>query len=119
MSAWIVSEKLISLLVNEASKAQTINGEDPSALGQMLWEENHKSINARYTSRVEVCPRFTFKRPATSYGPLAVIKQIDCYEYQSCEHDGWKDSKARRFCRDLKSRLISNMPEYDAAPWGI
>jgi hypothetical protein len=119
MSAWIVSQELISLLVNEASKAQTINGVDPSELGQMLWEENHRSINARYSSRLEVCPKYEFKRPSTPYSPLAVIKQIDCYSYQSNEHDGWKESKAHRFCEELKDRLISSLPEYDAAPWGI
>jgi hypothetical protein len=29
------------------------------------------------------------------FDPVQVLKSCDCYEYQSCEHDGWEDSEAR------------------------
>jgi hypothetical protein len=48
---------------------------------------------------------------------VAGLKMIDNYEYQSCEHPGWEDSEAARFCDALRSRLISALPGYDEAAW--
>lgn len=49
--------------------------------------------------------------------PVEALKLIDCYEYQSCEHDGWRDSEAKRFCEALRSALIGALPGYEDAPW--
>ena len=49
-------------------------------------------------------------------GPL--FKAVGCYEYQSCEHPGWKDSPARTICEQLKSWAQGKVRGYDGAPWG-
>lgn len=51
--------------------------------------------------------------------PVATLKAIDCYEYQSCEHAGWKDSEAKRFCEALRDDMITRLPGYSEASWGI
>lgn len=38
-------------------------------------------------------------------------------EYQSCEHPGWRESEAARFCDALRSHLIARLPGMDEAPW--
>jgi len=50
MSAWIVSQNHIALLVEACFKYKVVKPEDgtPDDVGQMLWEENHRSINYRY-----------------------------------------------------------------------
>jgi hypothetical protein len=48
-----------------------------------------------------------------------VLKQIACFEYQSCEHPAWEQSKAKLLCDHLRGRLISQLPGFEAAPWGI
>jgi hypothetical protein len=52
--------------------------------------------------------------------PSAVegLKVLDCYEYQSCGHAGWRGSSAQRFCEALRGRLIRSLPGYEEAPWG-
>ena len=117
MSAWIVSKKHIDLLV-EAAKLAQMNGVEADQLGQTLWEENHKSVNCRY-SETRPTPTYKFKPTGIPFDPVVVIKQVNCLEYQSCEHDGWKDSKARQFCEELRNEMISMLPGYDKAPWGI
>lgn len=53
------------------------------------------------------------RRPTTIEG----LKLLDCYEYQSCEHPGWRDSSAKAFCETLRNRLIKCLPGYDDAAW--
>jgi hypothetical protein len=52
--------------------------------------------------------------------PTAVegLKALDCYEYQSSGHAGWRDSSAQSFCEVLRDRLIRSLPGYEEAPWG-
>jgi len=50
--------------------------------------------------------------------PVHLIKSIHCYEYQACEHPGWKDSLPYKVCKALESRLVRMLPEYDIANWG-
>lgn len=51
--------------------------------------------------------------------PIEILKAIDCYEYQSCEHPEWEVSEAFAFCDALRRSLIGDLPGYDEAKWGI
>ena len=104
-----------------------------SEVGMMLWGENLASINARYPDTIEdesACPgpcdfegsisvagyRFT-RTPRLE--PVVILKGVSCYEYQSCEHEGWKSSEAKAFCAALTDSMIALLPGYEEAPWGI
>lgn len=102
-------------------------------VGRMLWAENLASINARYTDTIEHpenCPGpndfngietvadYTFKR-TPRIPPVAILKAINCYEYQTCEHEGWPTSQAKAFCDSLTASVINSLPGYDESPWGI
>jgi hypothetical protein len=51
---------------------------------------------------------------------VAILKAIDSYEYQSCEHPEWKESEARHFCDALRHSLIERLPGYEQAEtWSI
>ena len=104
-----------------------------SEVGMMLWGENLASINARYPDTIEdesACPGpcdfagsmtvagYRFKR-TPRIPPVAILKAIACYEYQSCEHEGWKTSEAKAFCAALTDHVINLLPGYDEAPWGL
>lgn len=145
-SAFLVSKKHIDVLVaaRHPSKPGAENLPRPSkdawsgtifdhmndnALGQMLWDENQKSIDARYSgSRAEVregvgvgskLPRYRFNMPSVKLSHVVVLKAIHCYEYQASEHDGWASSKAKEYCDELSKILVRSLPGYDEAPWGI
>lgn len=131
MSAWRVSKTHIDVLVTVAIDARHpgssfyfyhegegryVTRETADEIGRMLWEENFRSVNHRYDES-EPVPEYRFAR--TEDKPIVeVLKGIDCYEYQSCEHDEWESSAAKRFCDSLRDTLIGKLPGYDAAPWG-
>lgn len=98
--------------------------------GLMLWQECARSVAARYPGEPESDlpgpgddgPRFGYthvtdhsRRPLD---PLAVLKAIACYEYQACETDDWKTTRAAAFCSALRKHAIYCLPGYDKAPWG-
>jgi len=100
-------------------------------VAQMLWDENKKSINARYHDTVDnpdnmpgaigedyIIRPEDFRLHWFDYDPVQVMKAIHCYEYQSCEHKEWKDSEAIIFIRRLENKAISALPGYDEAKWG-
>lgn len=131
MSAWIVDKVHIDAMVQVALDSGTgmpfswyhenerhqltINTKD--TVGSMLWRENHMSVNARYDENTDT-PAYRFER-TQEFSPVQMLKAIDCYEYQSCEHDGWEASSAKAFCTELRAALINRLPGYDDAPWGL
>jgi hypothetical protein len=96
----------------------------------MLWDENIRSIEGRYpdtSGRPENMPGKCDGMLIYSHisgdrrgpmNPVQVLKAINCYQYQSCEHDEWKSSEAHAFIEALRSAAISALPGYEAAAWG-
>src|SRR5262245_14347801 len=154
MSAYMVDRNHIRYLV-EAARCRRLNGDGtlywfhcgvaylldsnkgtdcvnrpPAAVGQMLWDENRTSIEARYPDTREdfsnatgPCDEsFVYDRhellSREPFDPVQVLKSCACYEYQACEHDGWKDSEAHAFIEALRDHAIAALPGYDNAIWG-
>lgn len=99
-------------------------------VGAMLIAENIKSVSFRYHGEdLETLPGpndksdlidYTFHAvPTSNFNPVDVLGAISCYEYQTCEHDGWETSEAKAFCGALRDRMISLLPGYSDAPWEI
>ncbi|HCG01491.1 MAG TPA: hypothetical protein DEV93_13215 [Chloroflexi bacterium] len=99
-----------------------------AAIGRMLIDENLRSIHARYPDTVDggqVPGPFEsyWEQPYScpimlpTVDAVQVLKAIDCYEYQSCEHDGWETSTARAFCDALRGAMIHRLPGYEEAQW--
>lgn len=102
------------------------------AVGKMLVTENVRSVGYRYGGPQDDLPcmpddragqrellNYRHKPDRAIRTPTVVeaLKLIDCYEYQSCEHDEWETSEAFRFCAALRSHLIHRLPGYSQAPW--
>jgi hypothetical protein len=152
VSAFVVSRKHIAYLVEAATSVRLANGghdrslywyhnggshnlrclepERSAEVGQMLWDENIKSICARYPDCVGHPDRmpgplnetFRYERHIhlpMSIDPVQVIKACNCYEYQSCEHEGWTTSEAKTFIDALRRKAINALPGYDDADWEI
>ena len=121
MSAWLCSEKhIFELAKYYVDKCQQYSSDRITfaAAAQYLYDENCESLGARYGD--DYNPIFipiTYKPTIDNIFVLA--KQVDCYAYQSCEHDGWEKSQAHEMCESIKYHLLNNHPDYDAAPWGI
>jgi len=140
MSAFLVSKRHIDTMVEAAilvglHRSLIYRGvlppgrEAASELGRLLWRENLRSLEARYRGGAPDDDFVTaYKWTPTHLGSCgeipkaripALLKAIECYEYQSCEHGGWEESHARRMCEALRRALISRLPGYSEAPWCI
>ena len=133
MSAFIVSSTHIDMMVSAALRPQYqsswyyqhggerhyVTRETADQTGAMLWLENYRSVNYRYSdSPAEVPPRYTF-RLAKERELIEELKAIHCYVYQACEHPAWADSEAKALCEALEWRLTRQLPGYDEAAWGF
>jgi hypothetical protein len=139
MSAYIVDRAHIAYLVHSADSLTRgvfswFDGEDhqtmssPAAAGQILWDENVKSVQHRYPGENVGClpgpglARYDYgahQQSAKPVNPVATLKAISCYQYQSCEHPGWATSSAKRFTDTLRLTAIRALPGYDEAAWEV
>lgn len=142
MSAWIVQNGHIDVLVNALVQfdvvAKDLGADGYRSLGQKLWHENHLSVNYRYDENTAT-PGYQLHTTEADLDPVAVLKAIGCYDYQTCEHPGWDDSEARTLTGRLHDAILDrhpklaqivsgpfgaqprycNLSEYDRAPWGF
>lgn len=140
MSAWIVARAHIDVLVLAGVQFHIPYDEDQyavpgparlSAAGADLWAENHRSVGYRYD---ETTDPDAYPPPIAEVvlDPVAVVKAVDCFVYQSCEHPGWETSRAADYCTRLRAAALAGLPVtvrgggdrsypagYDDAPWGI
>lgn len=124
MSAYLVEENHIEYLVNALTNpinglggsihhiAETTN---PRELGQILWDENARSVNYRYKEN-NPAPRFTYRGTYYEHDPLQILASIRCYSYQSCETHDYEETKAGKIINRLQSAVISRMTE--GKEWG-
>lgn len=114
-------------------------------IGDMLVRENVRSVNHRYSyagripyygeeGATELEERgddelpgpidkywvesYHYTDPGFRPTVAEIVKTIGCFEYQSCEHDEWKNSEAFIFCRELREAALAVMPGKAEAPWG-
>ena len=136
MSAYLVSKATIDAIVflrqraaDRGALTSSVRGSfgtlSPDELGRALWRENMLSLRARYAKRMgeqvneALLASYSYSPPGRLTTAVEFLKIIACYEYQSCEHDGWETSDARALCRCLAEHAITQLPGYDDAPWGL
>lgn len=88
----------------------------------LLYRENRRSILARYPGDEAYAgpaepPRF--ERPRKTLTAVEILKACDCYAYQACESNDWESTAAHAFLQTLRSKMIHQLPGYDAAAWEI
>lgn len=108
MSAFIVNDNTINAVLGFADKYDLDNFDcsDLSALGQLLVDENYRSVNHRYdennTPHTFVYARYTV--PAT-----AALQHLSCIEYQLCEPKDWETTLAFRLCARLRKNMVARL----------
>jgi hypothetical protein len=146
MSAFVVSKEHIDAIVAAAMPSGAQEGcywyrggngkyadyTNADEIGRMLWDECVRSVSYRYpdndplpggayfddgTPESEAYVFPLLKAPKLE--PVAALKAIQCYEYQSCEHPGWDTSEAKTFCSYLIEHLIQKLPGYAEAAWSV
>ena len=128
MSAFIVSDSHINALVRYASRHKVgvsygatvmrLNAFDnEQAVAQILFEENVKSVNYRYSESETT--QIDYDRGAPILTAIQAIKAAQCLRYQSCEHPEFENSLASKFIEAIISNAIPDLDGYDTAQWAI
>lgn len=144
MSAFTVHIAHIHTLINASRAfggAELVDQRAADLLGQLLWDENYRSVNYRYTES-EPTPDYRATLIDADLSPVAVLKAIDCYEYQTCESPDWDQTRAHAFVTALRNVILGqhadlgrqvpsrydrsrteyaykSTTEYDTAPWEV
>jgi len=128
MSAFVVSDKHINTLLTWANHCiRSIEWEgknwyfddsdDLQKLAEIMLTENYRSVNYRYSEQETPHQiEFHFEPDAT---PMQIIKACNCYDYQCCETDNWKETFAYKINEWIKESAIQRLPEYEQAQWEI
>lgn len=109
-----------------------MDADESHAVGQMLWGENLLSIEFRYPDTLDggnwpgpcsfegwtSVQAYTFERVPGTVAPWVVLDALSCYDYQSCEHPGWRTSEAKAFCEALTHKMLS-MLRRNSGTWDI
>lgn len=118
----------------------------PHVLGQRLLDENLRSVRDRYPDLDREGPDLpgprdeywrmpyvfepvlegscvslaTMRQVLPAVSSTAVVGvQLSHYEYQSCEHEGWRESEACAFVQAMRERLLHCLPGAADASWGF
>lgn len=94
--------------------------------GMILLEENVASVKHRYpdddvtelpgpTELLEQLVRYQWAEAGSDQTPEGAIKAVHSYQYQSCEHPGWKTSLAKQLTDSLVESLVRTLPAYQSA----
>lgn len=111
-------------IADATERRRELTIETAGRVGSMLLAENRRSVDHRYDE--DGCApedAYTFATStwlqARPLPPVAILKALDCLEYQSCEHPGWSTSEAFAFVTALRSDQIGRLAGYDEAAWEV
>lgn len=85
---------------------------DMQMLGQLLWDENQRSVNYRHNER-DLAPRYEPALIEARLDHRKLYGVVRCYDYQSCEHPGWENSLARGYTYQLTGLMELAHPSLD------
>jgi len=148
MSAYVVDRNHIAYLVTSAIELARLNGcnsfrwtgpdgernelapgdkRGANRAGQMLWDENIRSVLYRYPQDTrETMPGpigedFKYRhdfQAVWEFNAAAVIKSCHCWAYQTCETPDHENTAAWAFVDALQRAAASHVQGYSSAPWG-
>lgn len=88
-----------------------------SQVGQILRNENTWALSDRYGDDTLIA--YGYRRPATEYSPVQILKACDCYEYQAGASRTWDGSEARQILTQIRKGATQRLEGYDEADWEI
>lgn len=121
MSAYMVSDRHISAIINTAWKLSP-EGENPfgdyspEEVGEILKQANVESLEALYEDTDGFADRSPFQHDSeVSVDALSFMKMIACFKYQACEYEGWEMSEAKELLERVVWYAVESLREYARA----
>lgn len=118
VSAWI---RLGSHWTLDGRRLRTDDAADWQRAMAALWTANVASVSHRYNEPLPH-PGFapTYKdRAAPRVDGAALLKALDCYEYQSGELPAYEGSDVQRAVEGIRRATIRRLAGYDGAAWAL
>lgn len=123
MSAYIVSDETITAIVKGLEKYCRAYGivylESPEKLGQILVDENYRSVNERYNE--ESKPHKFQMKKLEEFNDGILFGCLTQYEYQACETDDYYSTNAGLLIyicmKEMLRKRINS--QYGETPWGL
>lgn len=135
MGIHTVHKATIDGLVNAALQLDVIaTAEEGEAFGRVLWQANHQAVNRRYQEATDTPPYVPTIATGATFDPVAVVKLLRYFVYQTDEHPEWPGGEASACLDRLNDAALAAMSTYEAtalvsrfsnsrayntAPWGI
>ena len=124
MSAFLCSETHLSTLAFELACRDLADNDNDVRVTERdilksLLRTNLDSLKARYPDSDDSDDLGYKFNPEKGLPPIQVYKLAACYEYQSCEHEGWESSQEKKWMESLKASAIERSPDYQAAEWSL
>ena len=94
-----------------------VTPENAGMWGALLVAENRRSVNHRYNED-EIEEPYEFTEYTGNFDAVKMLAAIGCYEYQACEHDGWRTSEAYSFLGSLREAWCRRCDGYEGV-WEI
>jgi hypothetical protein len=104
--------------------APRVNYDAADHLMRLLAVENDKSVSQRYNEKPtdKEFPGYNPERAfrlAANLSPVQALKLCAYYEYQACEHAGWRSSYAKEVIDSIRAATIRKLPGFADAAWGL
>jgi hypothetical protein len=134
MSAYICNPEHLGLLAALLAIEKREGGEAAADHASVLASENIRSVSYRYPndqsgqrpgqslydneviSTARLWATHYFESPP-KIKPVELFSLCNCYEYQSCETNDWRSTRAAELIDSLRGYMIRKLPGYEDAPW--
>ena len=109
--------------LKDDGERKDLGTETADEIGQALVDTNLSSIIHSYENPIDLIHKNDLKLYQWPHleealtTPGETLNAIACYEYQSCEHEEWETSLARRYCAALRKHVCALVPGYHEAGW--
>ena len=135
MSAYICNPEHFGLLAAYYATKENKGSEFAERAAHILALENIRSVATRYPDDKdgqrpgpcmyddEIClaarvwAKCYFNRLPAFTSPVAILGMCSCLDYQSCETEDWRSTKAFGLLCQIESCATRQLPGYDDAPW--
>jgi hypothetical protein len=113
----------VSYRLEPSGNLREMTQDKATEIGRILLAENERSVGHRYPGDApgdlpgagEDVTSYTFRPWAKTPAPIDVLKGCDCFDYQACETDDYRQSEAYRIVDAIRHRAISRLPGYSKA----
>ena len=125
MSAFLCNHEHIGLLAAYHVGKRTYHGKDTVLdVARILAEANIASMKARYgdagcddpEAYLELCEKEALRAIPDTVGPVLILKMCDCLEYQSCEVEGYRETKGFQVLDAIRGTAVRCIGGYEDAP---